>query len=121
MGTIIISVLLMLLIGTVWIQWYFNRKDRNVEPPRATVVFEDGDNLSKLVQIMREEKEDKQREQRDRELIDYAKSKRIVQPPAPIQSSLLHEDEPVRGGSDAVPYGLSPLDKEILREFYKRS
>jgi hypothetical protein len=114
----IVIMLLIGLIGTLWLQWWLNKKKKeDAAPPAPPVIGEEG-NLAKLVEMMREDREEKARAEREKELLELAKVKHRDQPPVPIQSSLLHEDRPIRSDGDYIPYGLSADEKRILKEFY---
>lgn len=119
---VIVIMLLIGLIGTLWLQWWLGRKDKKEaeKPPVATVVLEGEDNLSKLVEMMRVEREEKAQETRDRGLVEHAKRKLYSQPPMPIQSSLTHEEGPIPNATDYIPYGLSADEIKTLKDFYNQ-
>lgn len=65
------------------------------------------------------EREAKEQEKRDKELLEYALQKRKGMPPIPTQTSYESEETPVKTKAKIlVPYGLSDLDKAILEDFY---
>ncbi len=116
-------ILLSILIVTLWVQWEWKRIKKEATAKEDVKSKEkpptpQEDNLAKLVEMMREEREEKAREAKERELAEYALRKKRNQPPAPIQSSLMHEEGPIKGATDYIPYGLSAEEKKILRDFY---
>lgn len=70
-------------------------------------------------QMAMEDLGDAERLSRENEqrLMEYARKHNKRVPMAP-QTSRQSQDEPVRNGRDAIPYNLSELDKDILREWY---
>lgn len=80
--------------------------------------------LDRIIELLTEEKEHREQVYAEQQILDnekmlmeYARkhNKRI---PLSPQSSRHMEDEPVRNGRDAIPFNLSELDKDILREWY---
>ncbi len=64
------------------------------------------------------EKEEKERAENERQLVEYAKKHNKRIPAGRIQSGRDAYDRPVISDGDLVPFKLSPRDKAILDEFY---
>ncbi len=84
--------------------------------------------LDKIIELLTAEKEhreeveaEKAREENEKMLMEYARkhNKRFPAPRAMTSNEL--RDRPVEGVTDCVPYGLSDMDKEILKEFYQKT
>lgn len=119
--SVIVIVLLICLIGTMWLQWWLVRKNKDDAEPPTSIVMEGEDNLAKLVNMMREDRDKRAQEDKDQELVEFAKRKNRNQPPCPPQSSLLHgEDLIQRGDGDLIPFDLPESEKQILRDFYRK-
>jgi hypothetical protein len=68
----------------------------------------------------RAEKEEKQRAEKDRLLVEYA-VKHGKRMPAEIRNSRDASDKLVISDGDLIPFDLSSRDKSILNEFYNGS
>jgi hypothetical protein len=75
--------------------------------------------LEELVREIKRARDDEARELKERELREYA-VKKMKDKPGNIMSSLGNDDLPVTGINEYIPFGLSKLEKDILREFYGR-
>lgn len=79
--------------------------------------------LDRIIELLTEEKEHREQvyaEQQilanEKMLMEYARKHNKRIPLSPQSSREM--DEPVKNGRDAIPYNLSELDKDILREWY---
>ena len=126
MFSLIIEIIILLgIITVIGIQIHFfievilKRKNYNIiTPPKDTKA----DKLDELVNILKEDREDKIRKEKEKELVEYARKRRMEIPSGEIRSSIgsALEEELVKFNTngDLVPYNLSPRDKEILKQFY---
>lgn len=64
------------------------------------------------------EKEEKQRAENERLLVEYAKGHNKRLPAGAIQNGRDAMDVPVKSDGDLIPFGLSERDRAILNEFY---
>ena len=83
--------------------------------------------LDKIIELLLEEKENRERvegervrEERERMLMEYAKARDKKLSAPRIHTSRELEELPIKGGQDAIPYGLSNGEKEILELWYGR-
>lgn len=86
-------------------------------PP--VVVPQESKSLEDMANIMREEHDEKKREERDRELSAYARRKHKDAPGQILSSSDQSERlvSSKKKNPDLIPYGLSEAEKRILEEF----
>lgn len=86
--------------------------------PNATIT---NTSIDELVNIMKQDREEKMMKERDLELRNYV-NKHSLNKPVSGMSSLSRKDMPInikRKKSDLIPYNLSDTEKLILEEFYK--
>lgn len=77
----------------------------------------DKDNLAELVRMMKESKDDENREKRDKELIDYVKNRNMS--PGSIAINTGRNGTLIeKSGGDLIPLNLNEKEKELLRQFY---
>lgn len=84
--------------------------------------------LDKIIELLTAEKEsreeiaeEKAREENEKRLMEYARKHNKRFPAPRVMSSNELRDRPIEGVTDCVPYGLSDMDKEILKEFYQKT
>ena len=138
MMMIYILVPLVVLIAGVWIGIRYSRdtrKDVDTDIPKHTDTYDntikeigEGDTgkqiakgFEEVLRMMRDKLEKEQAEERDEELIRYAKDKLKNQNPVEIKVS---RDNPERradvgrNANIAIPYNMNEMDKRILESFY---
>lgn len=84
--------------------------------------------IEKLIDLMLEEREDRQRERQERdqrkserELAQYVRSKQKEVGPPLMQSSNDDPDRPVRTKAPIlIPYGLNEDQKMLIEDFYNK-
>lgn len=64
------------------------------------------------------EKEEKERAENERLLIDYAKAHGKKTPAGGIWSGREAQDRPINSGGELIPFGISEAEKQVLRDFY---
>lgn len=82
------------------------------------LLLKDREDRQKEAEAKRLEKEEKERAENERMLVEYAKSHGKKLPAGSIQSGRDAYDRPVRSDGDLIPFNLSERDKAILDEFY---
>jgi hypothetical protein len=111
---IIDSIILIGIIITIgiWVRYIYS----NSTPPKE-------DKLEELVNILREDRDNKLRKEKEQELFEYARKRKREMPTGGIRSSIGSglEEKPIKANThgELIPYGLSELDRAILEEFYK--
>lgn len=107
----------------IWLRyWYYilfkEKNNSNGTPPKDIKT----DHIEELVNILKEDREDRVRKEKEQELSEYARKRRMEIPTGGIRSSIgtgLEEDlVKFNTGGDLIPYNLSSRDKEILKQFY---
>ena len=78
----------------------------------------DKDNLSELVRMMKESKDEENSKKRDQELVEYVKSKIKDMPPGSIKIGTGNDKLIDKNDGDLIPFNLNNIDKELLKEFY---
>ena len=111
-GILIVLVLILVLAGVT--VFFFCSPKAN-----PAVIVQEPEGIKELTQMLKDMKEDEEKERVDQELIEYAKHKR-KDIPSPMRSSIDQSDRPVRinrKNADLIPYGLSEAEKKLLEEF----
>lgn len=129
MFNLIIEIMVMvgvIIIGIIWVRYIIEvtlRRNNynNIIPPKDVKV----NKLEELVNILREDRNDKLRKEKDEELSEYAYRRMKMVPTGGIMSSIGKglEETPIKANThgELIPYGLSELDRAILEEFYKNN
>lgn len=110
----LLEAILLVLLSILVVLIVFLFRSPSIHPTAGQPV--ESKSLEDMANIMREEHDEKKREERDKELAEYAqrKSKNV---PEHIRSSSEQGERQVRSGRDLIPYGLSEIEKRILEEF----
>lgn len=64
------------------------------------------------------EKEAKDSAENERRLIEYAKAKGKRLPTGGVWNGREAQDKPINSGGELIPFGISDVEKQILRDFY---
>ena len=64
------------------------------------------------------EKEEKLRAEKEKLLVEYAIKHNKRQPTGGVWNGREAQDKPINSGGELIPFGISDVEKQILRDFY---
>ena len=114
-----VEAIIIVFAGIFLYKLYLKKKYNNILPKDISI--KEHSDLSDLIRLMKAEKEEKMRADRDKELADYAYKKLKGTPAGNMQSSLTHGEQPLNANTrgELIQFGMSEKDKAILKEFYR--
>jgi oligoribonuclease NrnB/cAMP/cGMP phosphodiesterase (DHH superfamily) len=117
--SVIEALVVVVLIKALW-EWDKYRKNIGT-PPKENADIKASDDLSELIRILREEKEEEIRMSKDKELAEYANKKLKNTPAGNIQSNIQNGEQPVHANTrgELVQFGMNKRDRAVLEEFYR--
>ena len=82
------------------------------------LLIKDREDRKKESEAKEAEKKENAQAETERLLVEYAKKHGKRTPAGGIWSSREAHDKPINSGGELIPFGISDVEKQILRDFY---
>ena len=82
------------------------------------LLLQDREERKAEAEAKKQEREEKLRAESDKLLVEYAIKHNKRQPTGGVWSSREAHDKPINSGGELIPFGISDVEKQILRDFY---